>query len=154
MPKIDARLKEIGLVLPQPAKPVASYVPWVRSGQQVFISGQITMVDGKPQFIGRVGDTLTLEDGMKAARICAINILAQLREACGSDLDRVVRIVKLVGFVAAAPEFPELPKVMNAASDLMAEVFGDAGRHARSTIGVAALPLGVAVEIEAIAEVR
>lgn len=150
---IASRLAELGIDLPQAASPVANYVPFVISGKQIFVSGQIPLVDGKPQFIGRVGDTLTVEEGYQAARRCGLNLLAQLRNACNGDLDKVRRVVKLGGFVACAPDFAQTPQVINGASDLMAEVFGDAGRHARAAVGVASLPLGVAVEVEAIFEI-
>ena len=154
MGTIDKRLAELGLMLPVPAKPVANYVPWVRTGNLVFVSGQGAMFDGKIQYPGKLGDNVSLEDGAKSARGCAINILAQLREACGGNLDRVKRIVKLVGFVNATPSFADHPKVVNGASDLMVEVFGDKGRHARSAVGSPSLPVNLSVEIEAIAEIE
>ncbi|MEX2648669.1 MAG: RidA family protein [Alphaproteobacteria bacterium] len=147
--KIERRLAELGVTLPAAAAPVANYVPWVVTGNLVFVSGQVTLVDGKPQFIGQLGKEFGIEDGAKAARLCAINILAQVKAACG-DLDRVARCVKLTGFVNATPDFRDHPKVVNGASDLMVEVFGDAGRHARAAVGVASLPLGVAVEVDAV----
>lgn len=153
MGKIDARLAELGITLPTPAKPVANYVGWVRTGNLVFTAGQVTLAEGKFHHIGKVGAEISLEDANKAARLCAINILSQLREACGGDLDRVKRIVKLVGFVNAVPQFTDHPKVINGASDLMVEVFGDAGKHARSAVGAGSLPLNVAVEVEAVAEI-
>ena len=149
MGKIDARLAELGITLPTPAKPVANYVPWVRTGNLVFISGQGPIGDGKILYQGRLPDTVTMEDGVKSARLCAINVVAQLRDALGGDLDRVKRIVKLVGFVNAAPDYADHPKIINGASDLMVEIFGDKGRHARAAVGVSALPFGVAVEVEA-----
>jgi enamine deaminase RidA (YjgF/YER057c/UK114 family) len=150
---IDTKLAEFGIVLPTPMKPVANYVPWVKTGNLVFISGQGAVVDGKIQYQGKLGDTVSIEDGIASARLTGINILAQLREACGGDLDRVTRIVKLVGFVSAAPDFVDHPKIINGASDLMAEVFGDKGRHARSAVGVPSLPLNFSVEIDAIVEI-
>jgi enamine deaminase RidA (YjgF/YER057c/UK114 family) len=126
----------------------------VRTGNLVFTAGQVTLADGKFHYIGKVGAEISVEDAQKAARLCAINIIAQLREACGGDLDRVKRIVKLVGFVNGTPEFSEHPKVINGASDLMVEVFGDAGKHARSAVGAGSLPLNISVEIEAIAEIE
>ncbi len=147
--KIERRLAELGVTLPAAAAPVANYVPWVVTGNLVFIAGQVTLVDGKPQFIGQLGKEFGIEDGAKAARLCAINILAQVKAACG-DLDRIARCVKLTGFVNATPDFRDHPKVVNGASDLMVEVFGDAGRHARAAVGVASLPLGVAVEVDAV----
>ena len=154
MGKISAKLRELGLQLPMAAKPVANYVPWVLSGHLVFVSGQLPLLDGKPQFVGQLGGSITLENGVAAARLCAVNILAQLNQACGEDLDRIVRIVKLVGFVNCNQAFTDIPKVMNGASDLMAEIFGDAGKHARSSVGVSSLPYGVPVEVEAIVEIR
>ncbi len=148
---IDNKLHGLGIDLPQAAAPAANYVPWVISGNQVFISGQLPMEAGKIAVAGRLGDDVSLEDGQRAARLCAINILAQAKAALG-NLDRVTRIVRLGGFVASADSFTDQPKVVNGASDLMVEVFGDAGRHARAAVGVNALPLGVAVEIDAIIE--
>ena len=154
MGQIDMKLRELGIVLPTPSKPVANYVPWVRTGNLVFISGQGAVRDGKIEYAGKVGDSLSLEDAINSARLTAINILAQLRDACGGDLDRVKRIVKLLGFVNCTPDFGEHPKVINGASDLMVEVFGDKGRHARSAVGAPALPFGLSVEVEAIAEIE
>ena len=154
MGQIDKKLRELGIVLPTPSKPVANYVPWVRTGNLVFISGQGAVRDGKIEYTGKVGDSLSLEDAINSARLTAINILAQLRDACGGDLDRVKRIVKLLGFVNCTPDFGEHPKVINGASDLMVEVFGDKGRHARSAVGAPALPFGLSVEVEAIAEIE
>ncbi len=154
MGKISAKLRELGLELPAAAKPVANYVPWVTSGNLVFVAGQIPLLLGQPQFVGQLGTTITVEMGVAAARLCALNILSQLSEACGGDLDRIVRIVKLVGFVNCDASFINIPKVINGASDVMADVFGEAGKHARSSIGVSSLPMGVAVELEAIAEIR
>jgi enamine deaminase RidA (YjgF/YER057c/UK114 family) len=151
---IDKRLAELGIALPVPAKPVATYVPWVRTGNLVFISGQGAVRDGKIEYTGKVGDTLSVEDAIASARLTAINVIAHLREACGGDLDRVKRIVKLLGFVNCTPTFGEQPKVINGASDLMVEVFGDKGRHARSAVGAPALPFNLSVEVEAIAEIE
>ena len=153
MGRIDAKLEKLGIVVPTPAVPVANYVGFVRTGNLVFTAGQVTLKDGKFEHLGKVGDAISLEEAQKAARLCAINIIAQLKAACDGDLDRVKRIVKLVGFVNAVPEFTDHPKVVNGASDLMVEVFGDAGKHARSAVGSGSLPLNVAVEVEAIAEV-
>ncbi|MBT3359874.1 MAG: RidA family protein [Rhodospirillales bacterium] len=151
---IDARLAELGIDLPQGPAPVANYVPFVVTGNLVFISGQVPLIDGKPQYFGHLGDPHGVDEGYEAARFCGLNVIAQLRNACGGDLDRVVRVVKLVGFVASTPAFTDAPKVVNGASDLMVEVFGEAGRHARSAVGVSSLPLGVAVEVEAIFEIK
>ena len=150
--RIEARLLELGIELPDAPAPVASYVPFVITGPLVFIAGQVTMWNGELKFIGRVGEDFTLEEGRQAARICGLNLIAQVRAACGGDLDRVKRCVKLTVYVNSSPEFTDQPKVANGASDLMAEVFGDAGRHARAAIGVNTLPLGCAVEAEAVFE--
>ena len=153
MSTIDSRLSELGLELPEPVAPVANYVPFVQSGNQVFISGQISM--GPNGLVtGRLGDSMRIEDGQAAAQLCAINLIAQLRVACGGDLSRLVRVVKLGGFVCATPDFTDIPKVINGGSDLMVAVFGDAGRHARSAIACPSLPLGAAVEIDGVFEVR
>jgi enamine deaminase RidA (YjgF/YER057c/UK114 family) len=151
---IDKRLAELGIVLPTPAQPVATYVPWVKTGNLVYISGQGAMKDGKLQYTGRVGDTVSIEDAIASARLTAINIITHLRDACGGDLDRVKRIVKLLGLVNCTPTFGDHPKVINGASDLMVEVFGDKGRHARSAVGAPSLPFGLSVEVEAIAEIE
>lgn len=148
---IEGRLKALGIELPPVPTPAANYVPFVVSGKQIFVSGQIPVTPAGVQYVGKVGDAISVEDGQKAARICAINILAILKSAAG-DLDRIGRIVKLVGFVNTAPDFNEPQRIVNGASDLIVEVFGDKGRHARSAIGVATLPFGVAVEVEAVAE--
>jgi enamine deaminase RidA (YjgF/YER057c/UK114 family) len=150
--EIENRLKGMGIELPKPAKALASYVPWTRSGNLVFVSGQITMRNGQIEYIGKVGQNFTIEEGIEAARLCALNVMAQLRDACGGNLDRVSRILKLTGLVNCAPDFPNIPAVINGASDLLIEVFGEKARHARTAIG-AQLPFNVAVEIEAIAEI-
>lgn len=150
--KIDARLEELGIALPSPPAPVASYVPYVISGKQVFISGQVTLGQSRLEYVGTVGRDLTVEDGQAAARLCAINVLAQLKAAAGGDLDKVARCVRLGVFVNAIPGFTKHPEVANGASDLMLEVFGDAGRHARAAVGAASLPRNVAVEVEAVFE--
>jgi enamine deaminase RidA (YjgF/YER057c/UK114 family) len=154
MGRIDKRLAELGIALPTPSKPVATYVPWVRTGNLVFISGQGAVKNGKIEYTGKVGDTLSLEDAIASARLTAINVLAQLRDACDGDLDRVKRIVKLLGFVNCTSTFGDQPKVVNGASDLMVDVFGDRGNHARSAVGAPALPFGLSVEVEAIAEIE
>ena len=148
---IDARLEELGIILPEAAAPVASYVPVVIHGGMAFVSGQISFVDGE-LMKGRLGDDVSLDDGMKAARGCGLMILAQLKAALGS-LDRVERVIKLGGFVSSTPDFTDQPKVVNGASDLMLEVFGEAGKHSRAAVGVPSLPLGVAVEVDAIVAV-
>lgn len=151
--KIDARLKELGIELPQASAPVANYVPYTIAGNLVLVSGQVTLWGGKVEYIGKLGREIGIEDGQKAARLCALNILTHLKNACGGDLDRVKRVVRLGGFVNCTPEFIDQPQVVNGASNLMAEVFGDAGRHARAAVGVASLPFGVAVEVEAMFEI-
>ncbi len=150
--KIESRLAELGIRLPEPPAPVASYVPYVVSGNLVFISGQVTMAADGLKYIGTVGKDLSLEDGKAAARLCAINVLAQLRMAAAGDLDRVKRCVRLGVFVNAAPGFAQHPEVANGASDLMLDVFGDAGRHSRAAVGAGSLPRNVAVEVEAVFE--
>ena len=152
MPTPEERLQELGVSLPAAVAPVAAYVPCVRTGNLVYVSGQVPMVDGEPGHLGHLGDDVDLEDGRAAARTCAVNVLAALKAELG-ELSRVRRVVKVTGFVASTPGFTDMPKVVNAASELFGEVFGDAGRHARAAVGVAALPLGVPVEVEAIVEV-
>ena len=149
--KIESRLAELNIKLPEPPAPVASYVPYVVSGSLVFISGQVTMADGGLQYVGIVGKDLSLEDGKAAARLCAINVLAQLRAAAG-DLDRVKRCVRLGVFVNAVPGFAQHPEVANGASDLIVEVFDEAGRHSRAAVGAGSLPRNVAAEVEAVFE--
>ena len=150
---INARIAELGITLPEPARAVANYIPFVRSGNLVHISGQLSN-DASGGIKGTVGEDVTPEQANAAARLCGVNLLAQISAALDGDLDRVVRIVKLGGFVQAAGDFIAIPAVINGCSDLMVEVFGDAGRHARSAVGVYRLPLGFAVEIDAIVEVR
>ncbi|NNG02744.1 MAG: RidA family protein [Inquilinus sp.] len=150
---IDKRLADAGIELPQAAVPAANYVPTVRSGAMLYISGQVPMLNGELHHQGKLGAGTSVEEGQAAARLCALNAVAQAKAALGGDLDRVVRVVKLLGFVNGTPEFGDQPKVVNGASDLMVEVFGDKGMHARSAVGVASLPFGVAVEVEAILEV-
>lgn len=149
---IDSRLTELGITLPQAAAPVASYVPVVVHANTAFVSGQLPFIDGKLA-TGRLGDDVSLEDGVAAARACGLMILAQLK-AAQISLDRVERIVKLGGFVNSTADFTDQPKVVNGASDLMFEVFGEAGRHSRAAVGVPALPLGAAVEVDAIVALR
>lgn len=151
---IENRLAELGINLPEPVAPVANYVPFVIFGNMVSISGQVPFVDGKPAFTGTVGDDVSMEDACKAARICGINLIAQMKAACGGDLNRVKRVVKLGGFVNAVSGFGDQPVVINAASDLMVDVFGDKGRHSRSAVGVGSLPLNVPVEIDAFIEIE
>jgi enamine deaminase RidA (YjgF/YER057c/UK114 family) len=150
---IEKKLSSLGVTLPAPASPIANYVPFVRSGNMLVVSGQICFgTDGKLVAKGQLGGGVSIEDGQKAARACAINLLAQLKYAIG-DLDKVSRVVRLGGFINSAPGFTDGPKVMNGASDLMVEAFGEKGRHARSTVGVAALPADAAVEVEGLFEV-
>ena len=146
--RIDAKLAELGITLPTPAAPVANYVPFVRTGDLVVISGQLPLQDGKIAAIGKLGEGVSIEQGTAAARLAAINLIAHLKVACGGDLDRVQQVVRLGGFIAAPPSFTQHPAVMNGASDLAVAVFGDAGRHARTTIGVPSLPLDAAIEVE------
>ena len=153
MSVIESRLKELGVTLPTPPMPVASYVPCTISGNIVFVSGQIPIADGAIKYVGKLGVDVPLEAGQAAAQLCAINLLAQLKAAIG-DLDRVTRCMKLGVFVNAAPDYTQQPEVANGASDLIAAVFGDAGKHARAAVGVGSLPRGVAVEVEAIFEIK
>jgi len=150
---IDSRLAELGIILPKPAAPVASYVPAVERAGLLYISGQISVAEDGNLILGRLGEDMNLERGIEAARRCGVMLLAQIEAALGS-LDRVERIVKLGAFVNSAPNFTDQPKVANGASELMQEVFGEAGRHARSAVGVTVLPLGVAVEVDAIVAVK
>jgi enamine deaminase RidA (YjgF/YER057c/UK114 family) len=145
---VEKKLASLGINLPTPAAPIANYVPFVRSQNMLVVSGQLCFgTDGNLVAKGQLGNGVSLDDGQRAARACAINLLAQLKSALG-DLDKVVRVVRLGGFINSAPGFTDGPKVMNGASDLMVEVFGEKGRHARSTVGVAALPANAAVEVE------
>ncbi|MFN3844347.1 MAG: RidA family protein [Paracoccaceae bacterium] len=152
MSKIETRLIELGVTLPDAPAPAANYVPWVISGNTVYISGQISQnADGMIK--GKLGADLTVEQGAEAAKACAVSLLAQLKVATGGNIDRMVRLVKLVGFVNSTPDFTDQPKVINGASDFFVAALGDAGRHARSAVSAASLPFGVAVEIEAIFEI-
>lgn len=149
--RIEARIAELGLSLPEAPAPAANYVPFVQSGKLIFVSGQVSAgPDGLIK--GRLGDDMSVEDAAEAARACALSLLAQLRAACDGDLDRLVRVVKLTGFVNSTPDTGDQPLVINGASDLLVDILGEAGRHSRSAVG-AVLPFGVAVEIEAIFEV-
>jgi len=151
--RIASRLKALGLDLPPVRAPAANYVPYARSGSLVFIAGQICQAQGHPVCMGKVGGAIDLATAQRAARVCGLNILSVLASACDGDLDRVVRCVRLGGFVNVAPGFTDVPLVVNGASDLIVEVFSDAGRHARTAVGVAELPRGAAVEVDAIFEV-
>jgi enamine deaminase RidA (YjgF/YER057c/UK114 family) len=150
---VEKKLAELGIVLPTPATPVANYIPFVRVGALLFVSGQICLdASGKLVAKGKLGDGVSVEDGQKAARACAINVLAQVKAALG-DLDKVKQVARLGGFINSSPSFLDGPKVMNGASDLMVAVLGDKGRHARTTVGVAVLPADAAVEVEGIFEI-
>ncbi len=151
---VQAKLAELGLVLPVAQPPVATYVPYVRSGALLVVSGQLPMADGKLAFAGKLGAGVAVADGQAAARQCLLNVLAHVSAALDGNLDRVVRLVRLGGFVACTPEFTQHPAVINGASDLAVAIFGDAGRHARAAVGVASLPLDAAVELEAMFEVE
>jgi len=150
--KFETRLADLGIELPNPSAPAANYAPFVQVGDLVYISGQISM-DANGLVKGKLGDGYSLDDAYAAARLCGINLISQVRAACDGDLDRVVRVIKLNGFVNATQDFTDHPKVVNGASDLMVEVFGDQGRHARAAVGSSSLPLGVAVEVEGIFQI-
>jgi enamine deaminase RidA (YjgF/YER057c/UK114 family) len=152
MSRIDTQLAELGIALPEPSAPVANYVPYVTSGKLVFISGQVSIgADGL--ITGKLGRDLNLEQGVMAAQACGVNLIAQLKAACGGDLDRVVRVVKLGGFVNCTDDFTDQPKVINGTSDLMVAVFGECGRHARAAVGAPSLPMGAAVEVDGVFEI-
>ncbi len=153
MSTVDERLTAEGITLPEAPAPAANYVPFVKTGNLVVISGQLPMADGKVQFLGTLGKDTDVDEGVKSARQCAINLIAQLKAACGGDLSKVTRVVRLGGFVAATPDFEQHPAVVNGASDLMAVIFGDQGAHARAAVGVASLPFGASVEVEGMFEV-
>jgi enamine deaminase RidA (YjgF/YER057c/UK114 family) len=151
---IEARLKELGIELPLPPAPAANYAPFVKIGTLVYISGQLPLWKGEVKYVGKVGPEFTIEEGQEAARVCAYNILALLKVACEGDLNRIQRCIRLGGFVNCLDGFKDQPKVVNGASDLMVNLFGERGRHARAAVGVNSLPLGSAVEIEALFEVQ
>jgi enamine deaminase RidA (YjgF/YER057c/UK114 family) len=153
MPTPEERLEQLDISLPTPAAPLAAYVPCVRTGNLVFVSGQVPVVDGSPGWVGRLGAEIGPDDGVAAARRCAVNLLAALKAELG-ELSRVRRVVKVTVFVASTPDFSGQPAVANGASELLGEAFGEQGRHARAAVGVAALPLGVPVEVEAVVEVE
>ena len=154
MSQTASRLAELGLTIPAAAAPVANYVGYTVSGKTVYISGQLPFQDGKLTCVGKLGAGVSIEEGYAAGRQCGLNILAHLKGACGGDLDRVARVLRLGGFVNSTPEFTESPQCVNGASDLMVAVFGDAGRHARAAVSVAALPAGAAIEVDAIIELK
>lgn len=152
--QVDSRLKELGIEIPEAAAPAANYVPYTVAGNLVYVSGQVPFVDGKIAYQGKVGEDFTSDEAMEVAKVCALNILAQVKAACGGDLDRVKQCVKLGGFVNCVDGFVEQPKVINGASNLMVDVLGDKGKHARFAVGTNALPMNVAVEIDAIFEIE
>jgi enamine deaminase RidA (YjgF/YER057c/UK114 family) len=152
MSAVEVRLSALGIILPAPVAPVANYVPFVRSGNLVHISGQVSL-DASGGIKGTVGTEIDIDTAVAAARLCGINLMAQMKLAAGGDLDKLVRVVKLGGFVQAGPEFFAIPQVINGCSDLMVAAFGDAGRHARSAVGVYRLPLNFSVEVDAVVEV-
>jgi enamine deaminase RidA (YjgF/YER057c/UK114 family) len=152
--KIEARLQELKLELPAASTPAANYVPFVRTGNLIFMAGQIPVWNGERRFIGKLGRDFSVEQGQEAAKLCGLNLIAQLRSALDGDLDRVVRCVRLGGFVNSMPDFTQQPLVVNGASDLMVAVFGEGGRHARTAVGVNVLPADVAVEVEGTFEIR
>ena len=151
--RINARLDELSIDLPEAAAPVANYVPYVITGNLVFISGQIPFLDGVLQYIGKLGDNVSIADAQKAAQLCGVNILAQLKNACDGDLDRVIQAVKIIGFVNGTPDFSDQALVLNGTSDLIFEVFEEKGKHARAAVGCVGLPLGSSVEVDAIFEI-
>ena len=151
---IEKRLAELGVNLPPPGAPAGNYVPYVIVGDLVFMAGQVAREGGKMKYTGKLGRDVSIEQGSAAARLCAVNLLAQLKAACGGDLDRVERCVRVGGFVNSPPDFLDHPKVVNGASDFLVEVFGERGQHARTAVGVSALPLDSAVEVEAIFQLK
>ncbi len=151
---IEARLAELGLTLPRAAAPAANYVPWTISGSTLYVAGQLPFENGRLEIKGRVGDEVPVERAKHAAMLCGLNILAQAQAALDGDLGRIVRCLKLGGFVSSGPAFTDHPQVVNGASDLMVAVLGEAGRHARFAVGASSLPLGVAVEVDAVFEIR
>ena len=153
MSRIDDRLRELGIELPQPSAPGANYVPTVRSGNLVFLTGQLSQWNGERRFVGKLGREFDVAEGQQAARLCALNLIAHLRAAVDGDLDRVVRCVRIAGFVNSTPDFTGQSQVVNGASDVFVSVFGEVGRHTRMAVGVSALPYDVAVEVEAVFEI-
>jgi enamine deaminase RidA (YjgF/YER057c/UK114 family) len=151
---VENRLRQLGIELPEPSKPGANYVASVRTGNLIFLTGQLSQWNGERRFIGKLGREFGVEEGQQAARLCALNLVAQLRAALDGDLDRVVRCVRIAGYVNSMPDFVAQSQVINGASDLFVEVFEDAGRHTRMAVGVSALPYDVAVEVEGVFEVR
>lgn len=151
--RIETRLQELGIELPEASAPVAAYVPFTSDGSKLYVSGQVTVWNGELRYLGKVGQTLSVAEGKQAARLCGLNLLAQAKAGCDGNLDRIIRVLKLGGFVNCGPDFTEHPAVVNGASELMVDVFGNAGRHARFAVGVASLPMGVSVEVEAVFEI-
>ena len=151
--RIDARLAELGIDIPVPPIPVASYLPYVVTGNLVVIAGQVTLEDGKVKYVGRLGETISVEDGEAATRLCALNVLSQLKAACDGDLDRVTKVVRLNAFFNATPDFADHARLFNVASDLMAEIVDESGRHTRVNVGVSSLPLNVPLELDGIFEI-
>ena len=149
---ITTRLAELGIELPEPAAPAANYIPFVVTGNLIFVSGQITVWNGELRHIGRLGENIDIDEGYQAARLCGLNLIAQAKAAAQGDLDKIKRVVKLGGFVNSTPDFTDQPKVINGTSDLMTEVFGEGGKHARFAVGAPTLPLGVAVEVDGVFE--
>lgn len=153
MPSIEQQLQSLNLELPEATMPAANYVPTMQIGNQLVVSGQLPMRGGKPHFVGKVGENISLEEAQECARLCGLNILAQSKLALG-DLDKIKKLVRLGVFVNATPDFTEHPKVANGVSDMMVALLGDAGKHARAAVGVSGLPFGVAVEVEALFELK
>lgn len=151
--RIDARLSELGIEVPVPPVPVASYLPYVVTGNLVVVAGQVTLENGELKYAGRCGESISIEDAEAATRLCALNVLSQLKAACGGDLDRVTQVVRLNAFFNATPDFADHSRLFNAASDLMFEIFGESGRHTRVNVGVSSLPLNCPVELDGIFEI-
>jgi enamine deaminase RidA (YjgF/YER057c/UK114 family) len=151
--RVEDRLKALGIELPTPSKPGANYVPFVRTGDLIYLTGQLSQWNGQRRFIGKLGRDFGVEEGQQAARLCALNLIAHLKSALDGDLDRVARCVRIAGFVNSTPDFVSQSQVVNGASDLFVQVFGEAGRHTRMAVGVGALPYDVAVEVEGLFEV-
>ncbi len=154
MPRVEERLRALGVELPEPSRPGANYVPAVRSGDLLFLTGQLSQWNGERRFVGKLGRDFGVEEGRQAARLCALNLIAHLRQALDGDLDRVARCVRIAGYVNSVPEFTGQSQVVNGASDLFVDVFGEAGRHTRMAVGVSALPYDVAVEVEGVFAIR
>ncbi len=151
---VDERLRLLGVELPAPSSPGANYVPFVQSGNLLFLTGQLSQWNGERRFIGKLGRDFSVEEGQQAARLCALNLVAQARHALNGDLNRVSRCIRIAGYVNSVPEFSGQSQVINGASDLFVQIFGESGRHTRMAVGVAALPYGAAVEVEAVLEIR